>query len=79
VAAEWGSVEVELGNDDGVGVFFVVVLERDVESICSRGFGEIVGADMGVSGVICGKGSAGGLDGGILFICTYDGRCCRGN
>ena len=72
MAAEWGSVEVERSNDNCVGVLHVMVLERDIESVCNDGFVEIVCVGMRVGRVICGRGSEGGLDGKILFIYGSD-------
>ena len=73
MAAEWRCIEVERGDDDRVGVFWVLVLEGDIECV----WGPVKIVDVG--GEICGGCGIGGPDGRVLFDWAYGDGVCGGN
>jgi hypothetical protein len=72
VATEWEAVEFQRGDDNRIGLVWVVVLEHDLEflGVGEAGLGVlgIVGMDMGRSG-----GRGGALVWEVLIVCGYDG------
>jgi hypothetical protein len=64
MAAEWGPVEIHCSDDNGIGVVWVIVLERNFELLGVGGAGSGVLGIVGVGIVRCGGRRVGAGVGG---------------